>query len=92
MNKREKKVLVIWRKPINPCDFPGISPTPYCGTDPGKEKTPGSALHCLCPERPPGADGMLGAEFIAQKTHTAEIAFFRIHTVPFYFDKNSHRA
>jgi hypothetical protein len=40
MNKREKKVLVPWRKPINPFDFSGKSPLACSGTDPGMEKYP----------------------------------------------------
>jgi hypothetical protein len=35
---------------------------------------------------------VIGAEVVARKTHTTEIAFFRINTVSFNFDKNTHGA
>ena len=43
-------------------------------------------------EGPADGNSVIGAEVVARKTHTTEIAFFRIHTVSFNFDKNTHGA
>jgi hypothetical protein len=44
------------------------------------------------PECPADGDGAFGAEIIAQHTHAAQFAFFRIYTITFHFDKDTHGA
>ena len=44
------------------------------------------------PQRPPHGDRVCGAEIVAQKTHAAELALLRVHTVPFDRHKDAHRA
>jgi hypothetical protein len=44
------------------------------------------------PERPPYHDRVHGAEIVAQKTHAAKFAFFRVNAISFYPDKYAHRA
>jgi hypothetical protein len=79
--------------PLTTAYFSGFSFTriPGKNTGPVLTLTGWSLIPTSGPERPPDGDRVPGAEIVAQKTHAAELAFFRVNTVSFYPDKYAHR-